>query len=43
MVRTATNVAEGEKLTVRFAEDQMVVAAEGNDRSEVAQITSSSA
>ena len=42
-VRTATNVAEGEKLTVRFAEDQMVVAAEGNDRSEVAQITSSSA
>jgi len=43
VVRTATNVAEGEKLTVRFAEDQMVVAAEGNDRSEVAQITSSSA
>ena len=43
VVRTATNVAEGEKLTVRFAEDQMVVAAERNDRSEVAQITSSSA
>src|ERR1017187_676458 len=39
VVRTATNVAEGEKLTVRFAEDQMVVAAERNDRSEVAQIT----
>jgi exodeoxyribonuclease VII large subunit len=42
VVRTATNVAEGEKLTVRFAEDQMVVAAERNDRSEVAQITSPS-
>jgi exodeoxyribonuclease VII large subunit len=39
VVRTATNVTEGEKLTVRFAEDQMVVAAERNDRSEVAENT----
>jgi exodeoxyribonuclease VII large subunit len=39
VVRTATNVAEGEKLTVRFAEDQMVVTAERNDRAEVAENT----
>jgi exodeoxyribonuclease VII large subunit len=42
VVRTAANVAEGEKLTIRFAEDQMVVAAERNDRSEAAQTTSPS-
>jgi hypothetical protein len=36
------NVAEGEKLTVRFAEDQMGVTAERSDRSEAAQITSPS-
>jgi exodeoxyribonuclease VII large subunit len=42
VVRTATNVAEGEKLTVRLAEDQMVVTADRNDRSEAAQIASPS-
>jgi exodeoxyribonuclease VII large subunit len=39
VVRTATQVAQGEKLTVRFAEDQMAVVTEGNDRTETAQIT----
>ncbi len=42
VVRTATQVAQGEKLTVRFAEDQMAVVTERNDRSEAAQNTPSS-
>ena len=39
VVRTATQVAQGEKLTVRFAEDQMAVVTERNDRPEAAQTT----
>ena len=39
VVRTATQVAQGEKLTVRFAEDQMAVVTERTDRPETAQIT----
>jgi exodeoxyribonuclease VII large subunit len=42
VVRTATQVAQGEKLTVRFAEDQMAVVTERNDHPEAAQITSPS-
>jgi exodeoxyribonuclease VII large subunit len=40
VVRTAAQVAESEKLTVRFAADQMAVVAAGNDRREAAQIAS---
>jgi hypothetical protein len=38
-VRTATQVAEGERLSVRFAEDQLAVVTEATDRSESAQAT----
>jgi len=39
VVRTATQVAEGERLSVRFAEDQLAVVTEATDRSESAQAT----